>query len=151
MKFQTVEVVQTADAPPEVVFGLIADPATWPDWAGVESAELERPGRDDRFGVGAIRRMRRGRTTGREEVVRFEEPTAFSYVLLSGLPVRDYRGDVTLARVDGGTRITWRSTFRVKVPFTGALARRGLRRFLDGIVHDLADHVAGRSARPDPA
>lgn len=151
MKQQSVEVVETASAPPEVVFALIADPATWPAWAGFESGELERPGPTEPFGVGAIRRMRRGRTTGREEVVRYDEPNHYSYALLSGLPVKDYRGDVTLEPVDGGTRITWRSTFQPKVPLTGWLWRRALHRFVGEIVGALVSHHAGRSAPHGPA
>jgi len=151
MKQQTVEVVETASAPPEVLFALIADPATWPGWAGFESGGLERPGPDTPFGVGAIRRMRRGRTTGREEVVRYDEPSHFSYELLSGLPVKDYRGDVTLEPVDGGTRVTWHSTFQPKVPLTGWIWRRGLQRFVGEIVAALVSQHAGRSAPHGPA
>ena len=80
-------------------------------------------------------------------VVRYDEPTHYSYVLLSGLPVKDYRGDVTLEPVDGGTRITWRSTFQPKVPLTGWLWRRALHRFVGEIVAALVNHHAGRSHR----
>ena len=151
MKFQNVRFTAQVDAPPDVVFGLIADPATYPSWAGVSTAVLERPGTDTPFGVGAIRRMTAGRTTGREEVVRYDESSGFGYILLSGLPLRDYRGDVDLEPVDGGTRVTWRSTFRPKVPLTGALSQRAMQKFIEGLVRGLATHVASEAVPNDQA
>jgi hypothetical protein len=151
MKFQTVQVVALTADPPAVVFELIADPATWPTWSHFDSGELERPGDTTPFGLGAIRRMRAGRTTGREQVVRYDEPTHYSYALLEGLPVRDYRGDVTLEPVDGGTRITWRSTFRPKLPLTGWVWRRGFEKFLHQIVDALVRHGARQPASGDAA
>jgi uncharacterized protein YndB with AHSA1/START domain len=149
MSQQTVEVTAVAAAPPAAIFEQIADPATWPRWSHFESGELERPGTTTPFGVGAIRRMKAGRTTGREEVVAYDEPNRFAYALLSGLPLRDYRGEVTLVPVDGGTRITWRSTFRPKLPLTGRIWHRGIAKFLGQIVDALVADAARQPASGD--
>ena len=85
--------VQTA-ASPEIVFDLLADGSTWPAWSPIESVELERPGSPTREGVGAIRRNRRGRVTGRDELIEVVPPRRFAYRSLSGVPVRDYVGEV---------------------------------------------------------
>ena len=67
----------------------------------------------------------------------------FSYVLESGLAVRDYRAVVMLGpTADGGTSIRWRSTFRAKVPGTGWIYRRQLGAFI-------GDTVAGLAAAAD--
>ena len=61
-----------------------------------------------------------------------------SYVLLSGLAVRDYRADITLAPGPGGTTITWHSEFRSKMPGTGGLYRRSLSKFIGRCAEGLA-------------
>jgi hypothetical protein len=59
----------------------------------------------------------------------------------SPAPYRDYRSTVELAPHDGGTRITWRSTFEPVVPGTGAV----LRWFLGAVVRSFARHLARRA------
>jgi hypothetical protein len=61
---------------------------------------------------------------------RFGASARFAYEFLSGLPVRDYRAEVTLTPAsDAGTHIRWRSRFAPKIPGTGWLLRRQLRGF----------------------
>jgi len=135
---QVVHVEGSTSAPRERVFELIAEVEQWPSWAAFDEAALEREGASDRQGVGAIRRFRAGRARTREEIVAFERPGHFAYVLLSGIPIRDYRADVTLTeRSDGGTDISWHSTFRSKVPGLGGVVRRSLTKFITGLVADL--------------
>jgi hypothetical protein len=63
-------------------------------------------------------------------------------VSLSGVPVRDYRADVELTLSVDGTDIRWRASFLPKVPGTGWVLERGLRRFLEQCVRGLAEHAA---------
>jgi len=74
-------------------------------------------------------------------------------VLVSGLPLRDYRADVVLTPEGTGTRIEWSSSFRPKIPGTGRLYRAGLRRFIADTARRLADAAsaaAGESTGPGP-
>ena len=81
---------------------------------------------------------------GREEIVEYEPPHHLAYVMLSGQPVRNYRAEVDLSPTDGGTRITWRSSFDPLVPGTGGVMRMILSRIVAGLARRLAAH-AGRS------
>ncbi len=138
--------VQTA-ASPESVFDLLADATTWPLWSPIESVELERPGDPPPEGVGAIRVNRRGRVTGRDEVIEVTPPRRFAYRSLSGLPVRDYIGEVDIEPTATGASIRWRASFFSKVPGIGGLLERGISRFLADCAHGLADYAAASTVR----
>jgi hypothetical protein len=131
-----------SQAAPEAVFGLIADGASWPTWSPIESFALERPGDPLPEGVGAIRVFRRGRTTGRDEIVEIVPDRRLAYVSLSGLAVRDYRAEIDLERTGEGTTIRWQASFLPTSVGTGWLLRFGLRRFLQQCAHGLAEHAA---------
>ena len=132
-------------APPAVVYDLLGSGATWPEWSPIGSFRLEREGRDGGESLGAIRVFTTAGVRSREELVGFEPGRSFSYSSLSGLPIRDHRADVTLAERDGGTAIGWREDFRARVPGTGWLIGRSLRRF----VQRCADGLAARAGRRD--
>ncbi|MGD9703314.1 MAG: SRPBCC family protein [Acidimicrobiia bacterium] len=130
-------------ASPERLFTLLADVARWPEWTFPDEATREQDGSPDVDGVGAVRRFRRGTTVTRERVVLFERPHAFSYELLEGIAVRNYRADVTIA-VDpaGGSIVRWHSSFDPKFRGTGWLWKIGFRRFLGRTAQDLAKAAA---------
>jgi Polyketide cyclase / dehydrase and lipid transport len=129
-------------AAPGAIYRLLRDGSTWPTWGPLDSFELESKGDGDPEGVGAVRVFTNGRIRGRDEVTGFVEDKQFTYSHLGGLPVRDYRGKVDLAPVDGGTEITWRVTFDAKYPGTGKLVRRSLDKFVEQLVADLATYAA---------
>lgn len=138
------ETTITARAPIEQVWALIADARGWSRWARLSTSALERQGEREPDGVGAIRRFTTGPLVSREEVVAFEPPRRLVYTLLSGMPLRDYRGEVTLDPTpDGGTRITWRSTFEPRYPGTGWL----LVGFMRMVLGDYARRLAAAAAR----
>ncbi len=100
---QSFKVTRVANAPRESVWALVADGARWKDWAGVIKSSLEREGEPPPDGVGAIRRLGPPPFRSREEVVVWEPPSHLGYVILSGMPVRNYRADIKLTeRIDGG-------------------------------------------------
>src|SRR5262249_49102526 len=112
-------------------------------WAPVESFELERPGDPPPEGVGAIRVLRRGRTTGRDEILEFVPKRRIAYRSLSGVPVRDYVGEIDLEPAPaGGTGVRWQANFLPKWPGSGWLMESGIRRFLDRCAHGVADHAS---------
>ena len=143
MRLREIDVTTVTAAPPQVVYGLLADGSTWPHWSPVDSYELEQPGDDLPEGVGAIRILRRGRTTGRDQILELIPNRRISYTSLSGLPIDDYVGEVDLERApDGGTTIRWRSSFYARTTGTGWILERGIRRFLRRCAQGLAEHAA---------
>jgi uncharacterized protein YndB with AHSA1/START domain len=130
----------TSAASPEAVFALVTDVPRWKVWAGplIRESYLEREGGPPPGGIGAIRRLGSKPFYGREEIVEYDPPRRLSYVILSGQPVRNYRADVDLTPVDGGTHIRWAGRFEPLVPGTGALIRWYLRRIIAGFARRLA-------------
>ena len=138
MKTHVIERQATSHAAPDAVFALLTDAFSWPTWSPLGAAVMVTPGPDGPGSVGEVHRFDTGRYRSLEEVVVSDRPNHFAYVLRSGLPLRNYRADVTLVEVDGGCRITWRSTFQAKVPFTGWIFRRQLGGFIGEVVSGLA-------------
>lgn len=129
----------TSRADPGKVLSLLKDPVTWPLWSMFKSGELQRPGRGEQLGVGAVRVFRTPTTCATEEVVELVPGRRLSYVLLSGMPFRDYRADVDLAPLpDGGTSIRWQSSFYAKYPGTGWFWRMVMNRVLQHTAEKLA-------------
>jgi uncharacterized protein YndB with AHSA1/START domain len=150
MARQRIEHRATTTADASTVYALLRDGATWPTWSPIESFELERPGADEREGIGAVRSFRSGRVTGRDEIVELVPDRRLAYRHTSTLPVRDYRGEIDLEPTSSGTAIRWVSTFAPKIPGTGWLMRRALDGFIAGLTNGLAEHAAavetGRTA-----
>lgn len=128
---------------PAEAFALLADSVGWSNWSPIGSVTIDRPGTPIPDGLGQIRTMRTGRFTSVEEIVAFEPNDHYSYVLRSGLPVRNYRADVRLTPAAGGTDVSWRSTFEAKVPFSGWIYRLALGKFIGQVLDGLVAHLAG--------
>jgi uncharacterized protein YndB with AHSA1/START domain len=123
-------VTSTSAAPPDIVFSLLVDTNGWTAWSLAEEASVVTSPSGEPEGVGAVRTFRTGRTTSVERVVAFDRPSHFSYELVSGLPLVDYRADVRLVPNGGGTAITWESSFRTRFPTSGFVYQRMLQRFI---------------------
>jgi uncharacterized protein YndB with AHSA1/START domain len=143
---QRIEHRATTTADPATVYALLRDGATWPEWSPIESFELERPGRDEPEGIGAVRLFRAGRVTGHDEIVELVPDRRLSYTHTSNMPIRDYRADVDLTPVEGGTEIRWVAAFAPKIPGTGRLLRRGLDGFVAALTRGLAERAAADAA-----
>ncbi len=144
----TISISGQADAPIEVVWSLVADARNYSSWALPRSTTLEREGALTPDGVGAIRRFGAWPVFSREEVVVFEPPQQLSYVLLSGLPVRNYRADVELREVvasPGGvsTAVSWTSSYEVPRRWL----RRPMQLFLNLILKDFVRRLAKEAAK----
>jgi hypothetical protein len=152
MGLQVVEHELTTKGSPDAVYALLLDGSTWPEWSPIGSFELEKPGVGTPEGVGAVRIFSTGRIRTRERVVAAQPNELFSYVMVSGLAIRDYRAVVTLRPSDGGTLIHWRSTFKAKVPGTGWIYQRQLSAFIGRAVNGLALWASTSSfGRPEPS
>ena len=151
MAFQDIDVTVTTSADPATVYALLRDGASWPSWSPIGSFELERPAADEPEGLGAVRIFRTPRPVGQseshEQIVELIPDRRFSYVLVSGLPIRDYRADVDLTPTDdGGTSIRWHSTFRGgAVPGSGPFFRFVLGRFVAQVAQGLATRASAEA------
>ncbi|RSN69143.1 MULTISPECIES: SRPBCC family protein [Actinomadura] len=138
---QEIEVAATATAAPEVLFRHLAVPEAWGAWGPFPTpARQVRKGDTTTYGVGCVKQI----WPAKEQTVAFEPYTRFSYIALSGLPVRRYRSDVHLEEhEDGtGTDLRWRATFEPLVPGTGPLLGFVFRRMLTMFVRRLPEHAA---------
>ncbi len=126
-------------APPNAVYALLRDGASWPEWSPLGSFELVREGEGEPEGLGAVRLFRTGGVKSYEKIVALEPGRRFGYALEHGLPLRDYVAHVDLSPRDGGTEIHWHSTFTAKIPGTGPLYRRFLARFIERVVAGLVE------------
>lgn len=101
-------------------------------------SELEQEGEPAPDGVGAVRVLSAVGPPIREEVIVYERPSRFSYKVLSGLPVRDHVGTVSLeSDGDGRTRVTYALRTTPTMPVAGgvvvALVKQGVKQLLNGV------------------
>jgi hypothetical protein len=106
----------TAPVPPSIVWGVLADHGGMSRWTPLRRVEMEAGGTPDPNGVGAVRALHLVGPPIREQVTDFEPERRLGYRLLSGLPARDYTGEVVLEPTGGGTSIRWTISFRPSVP-----------------------------------
>jgi hypothetical protein len=146
MATQDIDVHGHSAAVPAVVYALLRDGSTWPAWAPIDRFVLERPGTPEPEGVGAIRNFHTGRYKMRERVAELVADKRFTYEVLEGLAVRDYRAEIDLTPVGGGTDIRWHTTFRAKVPGMGWIYRRALLKITRDAVAGLVAHTGRPTA-----
>ncbi len=125
------------DAPPETIFEVLVDHRSYSSITPLRRSVIEREGEPSPNGVGAIRRLSAIGPPLREEVLTYEEPSRFSYKLLSGLPVRDHVGTVELTPHEGGTKMIYAVRTMPTVPLGGAavvaVLKLGVKQLVDGV------------------
>ncbi len=131
------------DADPAAVYALLADGATWPDGRRSAPSSSSSPvtGRPKVSApCGCSRRAVTAAASGWSSGVagRALRLRARSRPCAARLQGRGHAA----RRPGGGTTITWRSTFRAKVPGTGGIYRRQLGTFIGQTVEGLAAAVA---------
>jgi uncharacterized protein YndB with AHSA1/START domain len=142
-----------AHASPEAIWVLVSDATTYPSWGPWEAGGYRSPGTDSPRGVGAVQWLRSSkRTYGRrptsvERILEVEEGRRLVYTVVSGIPVRNYRAEVTLTPAAEGTQIRWAATWDPTL--AGRIVERTLRTVYPAVVAGLAA-AAERSdaARP---
>lgn len=131
---------QQVAAPPETIFEVMTDHRGYAKLTLLRRSELEREGEPAPNGVGAIRKLSAAGPPLREEVIAYEPPSRFSYTLLSGLPVRDHVGTISLEPRDGGTKVVYTVRTIPTVPLAGflvvAAVKFGVKQLLSGIVRE---------------
>lgn len=101
--------------PPEAVWEVLADHPGMARWTPVRRVVMEAGGRPEPHGVGAVRALHLVGPPIREEITAFEPSRRLGYKALSGLPARDYTGEVVLEPTGSGTRIRWSISFTPSV------------------------------------
>ena len=152
-----VEAERTARATPEEVWALVSDATRYPEWGPWSDAGYQRPGDDSPHGPGAVYWLRSARraylryVTMTEKVLEVEEGRRLVYTVLGGIPVRDYRAEVTLTPARDGTRVRWAAAWDATLG--GRIVWRGLSKAWPQIVADLVaaaeQHAVSRSLEPD--
>lgn len=129
--------VREIAAPAETIFEVLVDHRGYSSITPLRKSELEREGEPAPNGAGAIRVLGAVGPPLREEVLTYEEPSRFSYKLLSGLPVRDHVGTVELTPHDGGTKMTYAVRTMPTVPLVGAavvgVVKLGVKQLINGV------------------
>ena len=125
-----------ADAPRAAVWAKLSDLQGWHEWGPWDKTDID----------GEIRTMvaDRKRLTGKpyvltERVLELTPQERFRYQLLSGLPVKNYQGTVTLSdSADGGTDIHWASHFDPPWPVFKGLWRGAMLKVITDVSERLA-------------
>jgi uncharacterized protein YndB with AHSA1/START domain len=129
--------VRQIAASPETTFEVLVDHRAYSSITPLRKSELEREGDPAPNGAGAIRVLGAVGPPLREEVLTYEEPSRFSYTLLSGLPVRNHVGTVELTPKDGGTEMTYAVRTMPTVPLVGAAVvgavKLGVKQLINGV------------------
>ena len=145
-----VEAEQTTQAAPEIVWALVSDVMTYPRWGPWRDAGYQRPGDTSPRGTGAEYWLRSSRRYGLsypvsvERVLDAEQGRHLAYTVIGGIPVRNYRADITLEPAAGGTRIRWAASWDRTM--SGRLVHRSLRKLYPQIVASLAAEAEKEAA-----
>jgi uncharacterized protein YndB with AHSA1/START domain len=128
-----VEAEATAKASPQAVWALVSDATKYPCWGPWSEGHYKKAGEQSPRGVGAVQVLRSAqrylgrRTTSVERILEAEDDRHLAYTVIGGIPVRNYRADVTLTPSADGTVIRWTADWDNTL--LGRMIWRGLRAF----------------------
>lgn len=124
-------------APPSTVFEVLADHRNYAAISRIRSSTLEREGDPAPNGVGAIRVLKTFGPPIREEIVEYVPGERLVYKLLSGAPVRDHVGTVTLTERTDGTHVSYRIDTKPKVPLVVLpVVKTAVKQLFDGVAKE---------------
>jgi uncharacterized protein YndB with AHSA1/START domain len=133
---------RTARATPEAVWALVSDATRYPEWGPWRTAEYRRPDEASPRGPGAVQWLQSSHRyflrypVSVEKILEVEEGRMLAYTVVGGIPVRNYRAEVTLTPTGDGTHIRWASSWDATP--RGRLVWRSLRTLYPQIVEALA-------------
>ncbi|MGB1580555.1 MAG: SRPBCC family protein [Nevskiales bacterium] len=79
-------------------------------------------------GVGSVRRIQVGPISFEETHTQCQRPELIQYRITRGSPIKNHLGTIRLIDEDGSTRIDYCIEFEPKIPCTGGLLARSLKR-----------------------
>lgn len=119
---QTIIVQRVIPASPEKVFDVLSDHANYKSFPGVKDSYLTSEGKPHQNGVGAVRHIVTPGIWFDEQITHFDRPKRFDYrIIRSNVPLEHQGGSVRLEAVGTGTKVTWTTVMRVKLPLVGGL------------------------------
>ncbi len=130
----TVRVEQAVDVARDALFAVLTDHEGYGRFRGVKKCELIRPGRDERNGLGAVRRVYlAGPTVLDEEIVAYDAANSYEYRIIRArpIPVKHTLGRVAFEALGANrTNVVWTSTFEIPIPLVGnAISERAAIQF----------------------
>lgn len=139
-----VEAEGVARATPEAVWELVSNASRYCEWGPWSASGYDSPGDPAADGTGAIRWMRYGRTTTVERVLEAEKARRLVYTVLRGIPVRNYRAEVTLRPAGEGTHVHW------SAEWDRTLAGRIVHRKLSTLYPEIVGRLVAAAGRTAP-
>ncbi|OUZ09475.1 MxaD family protein [Aeromicrobium sp. PE09-221] len=111
---QTISLMKTIPAPIVIVFDEYTDHERLSDLPMAISSKVTTPGRTEKNGLGAVRRLNAALIQLQEEITAFERPHLMEYRITWSFPkARHDLGRVEFSEVPGGTRVHWTTVFSV--------------------------------------
>ncbi|MCX6402078.1 MAG: SRPBCC family protein [Propionibacteriales bacterium] len=107
--------------PVDHVWSVLADHEGMANWGPGMKVTLDNPGSPTPGGVGTVRRISAPGPMPAivEEITVFEPGKRLGYKALSGVPFKNYHGEVVLSPVAGGTKIDY--SVSLDLPVIGVL------------------------------
>ncbi len=122
----------TASAPLHVVWALVADANRYPEWGPWNAGGYAPPGAGPSK-PGMTQWFRYGRrTTSRERILEVEDGRRLVYTVERGVPVKNYRAEITLTSIADGTHVSWAAEWDTTV--LGRAVHRKLKTLYPEIV-----------------
>jgi uncharacterized protein YndB with AHSA1/START domain len=147
-----VEAEGTTLAEVDTVWALLADANTYAQWGPWNDGGYDPPANGPSQ-PGSVQWFRFGRrTTSVEKILEIDAPSRIVYIVMRGIPVKNYRAEVTLTPNDtSGTSIRWAATWENTL--MGRLVHRKLqtiyRQVMDALVAETErQHAADGSEQP---
>jgi len=116
------EVQRTVHAPLDKVWAIAGDFSKSPDTS--LPTEIVCKGDEANGRVGCERKIKMGALLVHERLDAIDPPNSYTYSMLSGSPVKYYRGKVAFTAEGENTRIRWSVEFAPKIPGTGWLINK---------------------------
>jgi hypothetical protein len=131
------------------VYSLLMDERTWPEWMGVNLAEIEdessAEGKDMSERVGEVRKITTGQHSNSEKIIEIVPTVRYKYVIFDGM-LFGYEGDIKFSTGrDGRTKIEWRGVFTMRVPGAAVMMKLFLKLWMKRAVNRLARLAEARA------
>lgn len=125
------------------VWDLLADHEGMSSWGPGLKVTLTHSGTSERNGLGAVRRVAAPGPAPAivEEIIAFDAPSRLAYRALSGVPFRNYAGDVKLVATQAGTEISWTISADPRLPVLSTLEQLALKGISLGLLTALVRKV----------